>query len=805
MSNNKEIGKPKTFKQLLEEENSIIIPKVQRDYAYGRKEQKVEGVLEGMLNSILEAVRDDNSVILDFVYGGSYVKKNKIAAGLIPLDGQQRLTTLFLLHFYASIIGDRDGNPISDDEVTMLSKFRYETRQSATEFCTNLVSDIRKNIIAVYKPENQNLKDLIVDNALYLSTYDSDPTIISMLNVLDKIEKKCKELNITDLTPCLWRRLMDRINIQFYTLSLENFGLTDDLFIKMNARGKKLTSFEIEKSDMVASIKKVSEELKDEFSKKMDTEWIDMAWDYTDKTINEKRKALDITNETDTKYSSLFANVFRLEYYRKDLQSKGCEEPTIENVLSDEEGIKSVMDILDTLHSIHKNGGFDDLWNKYFYFSDDIIGEDNKIRLFWKQKRCSVFELALNGALSVPEMVYLYSGYLLYKKKYDEEATKCCFRIIHNLMTGNVRAKDARTDKLPGFLKEVEYVIENKGIHTECDKDKVLTINGINHKLSFISNVWNEEYVKLNCLSNVYESLMRYENHDILRCSLSLFMDYASGGYDFVSNPSAINASTLKHLLEKFEKIFDNNYPSQFDNIRTLFLDENTDYLQYDPNMDKNDRSRRRYFLTSKERLSDFFVKTNNRKEQINILKILNKVAGPDDLADIENSYKRFKIDQWQYYHAKYKSRCFREGTRYGIGVWDDYDAFPLDLAMLNSSQHSEANLEWRMMTHILWTMYDDHNKYRLDDHGCSLMVLTEYNSAIGFKEGKWVVETKQDIMSHITSEYPKWSIEKDDNQKFIIGLTEDDQSMDYIELGQKIISIIESLSLNKIQIISKE
>ena len=97
---NDNIGQLKTFRQLLDEEKSIIIPKVQRDYAYGRQEEKVQDVLDGMLTSIIEAVRDDSNNILDFVYGGTYVHKSDKKAGLIPLDGQQRLTTLFLLHFY---------------------------------------------------------------------------------------------------------------------------------------------------------------------------------------------------------------------------------------------------------------------------------------------------------------------------------------------------------------------------------------------------------------------------------------------------------------------------------------------------------------------------------------------------------------------------------------------------------------------------------------------------------------------------------------------------------------------------------
>ena len=92
------IGELTTFSRLLKKESVIMIPKVQRDYAYGRQETKVKEVLDGMLTTMLNAVANDSVEIFDFVYGGSFVKKNDNGAGLIPLDGQQRLTTLFLLH-----------------------------------------------------------------------------------------------------------------------------------------------------------------------------------------------------------------------------------------------------------------------------------------------------------------------------------------------------------------------------------------------------------------------------------------------------------------------------------------------------------------------------------------------------------------------------------------------------------------------------------------------------------------------------------------------------------------------------------
>lgn len=112
------IGKLITFPQLFKEEADVVIPKVQRDYAYGRNEKRVQEILNGLLGSILDAVNNNKEVILDFIYGGAHYKEDEVTAGLIPLDGQQRLTTLFLLYFYASLL---DGENISFEEVSFLS------------------------------------------------------------------------------------------------------------------------------------------------------------------------------------------------------------------------------------------------------------------------------------------------------------------------------------------------------------------------------------------------------------------------------------------------------------------------------------------------------------------------------------------------------------------------------------------------------------------------------------------------------------------------------------------------------------
>jgi hypothetical protein len=83
----------------------------------------------------------------------------------------------------------------------------------------------------------------------------------------------------------------DKLNkISFNYIELQNFGLSDDLYIKMNARGKPLTNFENFKAKFEQHIKKESWEnnakLTETFSHQIDTLWTDLFWNYRDKTKN---------------------------------------------------------------------------------------------------------------------------------------------------------------------------------------------------------------------------------------------------------------------------------------------------------------------------------------------------------------------------------------------------------------------------------------------------------------------------------------------------------------------------------------
>ena len=258
VSNEEAIYENETWQPL----SKIEIPIIQRDYAQGREGK--EELRENFLKFLLEAVNGTPKE-LDFVYGSV---RNNI---LQPLDGQQRLTTLFLLHWFVAV----KENKLNDELKNLLTKFTYETRTSSREFCIDLIN---KGII--YNPE-QNISTLIIDSSWFFLSWKRDQTIKSMLTMLDDIQQTFK-----DETE-VWDKLN---NISFHYIELQNFGLSDDLYIKMNARGKPLTDFENFKAKFEQHINKEnwenSAEATETFSHQIDTLWTDLFWNYRDKTDN---------------------------------------------------------------------------------------------------------------------------------------------------------------------------------------------------------------------------------------------------------------------------------------------------------------------------------------------------------------------------------------------------------------------------------------------------------------------------------------------------------------------------------------
>jgi hypothetical protein len=237
----------------------IEIPIIQRDYAQGRNNPDVQRIRERFLDTLYQSIINQNHITLDFVYGD--VSKDGV---LTPLDGQQRLTTLFLLHWYFA----KKETEKESVEYDFLRHFSYATRFSSRDFCQELVN---------YAPDfsEETLSAQIKDQPWYPYEWKNDPTIQSMLVMLDAIHSK-----FDNEQDNLWDSLVNKQCIGFYFLPLSEMGLTDDLYIKMNSRGKPLTTFEHFKAEFGEIIKCSSVELSKEIIHKFDIKWTDMLFPY---------------------------------------------------------------------------------------------------------------------------------------------------------------------------------------------------------------------------------------------------------------------------------------------------------------------------------------------------------------------------------------------------------------------------------------------------------------------------------------------------------------------------------------------
>lgn len=237
----------------------IEIPIIQRDYAQGREGSTVERIRTDFLNVLHRAVTGGERASLDFVYGD--VKNGT----LHPLDGQQRLTTLFLLHWYLAFRSERI------DQENGWKRFSYATRPSSRLFCERLTECQPPTTI-------NSVSEWIQDQSWYLHTWNHDPTIQSMLVMIDAMHKRfCDDDCLT-----AWNRLVDAEipAISFHLLPIEKMGLSEDLYIKMNSRGKPLTRFENFKARFEQMLESSCPERAKEFSIKVDGAWSDLLWPY---------------------------------------------------------------------------------------------------------------------------------------------------------------------------------------------------------------------------------------------------------------------------------------------------------------------------------------------------------------------------------------------------------------------------------------------------------------------------------------------------------------------------------------------
>ena len=688
----------------------IIIPIIQRDYAQGRLDADVTRVRKRFLQALRAAVTE-SPITLDFVYGD--VDVNGV---MTPLDGQQRLTTMFLLHWYAA---RRVNAP--EDDCAFLQNFSYETRYSARDFCARLVGS--------YVPSfTMPISEEIIDQAWFPLDWQKDPTIHSMLVMLDAIDETFGDV------PDLWERLKEGA-ISFYFLPIRDMGLTDELYIKMNSRGKPLTLFEHFKAELEHSLRQISGEIANRIMKKIDIDWTDMLWRYRGDD-----------NIIDDEFLRYFRFICDIICYQEGGTTQGKSD--------------DVFDLLDEYFSpatehvgshIEKLENWFDCWCRLpeaspTAFLEKFISHEHEAGKIRVENRyeLDIFADCLqnyadimgNGNRSFPlgRIILLYAIviYLEHWPEISEEQFARRLRIVNNLIQNSedeISDSENRStgNRMPTILKHVEEIIRTGEVRLDYER-------------SLNPTQLQEEVDKLNWLSvhpEYSEDLFALEDHELLQGQISI-----------------VGLEHPEHFA-RFEKLF----ACDWDKVDCALMsigfygqqEKNRTHYQLGTKSKRNTKAWRSLFHRSNKSVG--FDETKRiLAELLSSTEEFNDTYLDNMAATYLDSCEQQQIYPWRYYYIKYD--FFRPGS-YGKYTWENYTEAPYHFSVMMTER------KWSENTYQPFLRAIDESKLSREDMGQRLrlgnrFIVAENGGIVLYDE-----ETRQELVRvHVPQNEDKIDVE---------------------------------------------
>ncbi len=458
-------------------------------------------IRSSFLEVLLGAVAGGKPVGLDFVYGKVADERT-----LQPLDGQQRLTTLFLLHWYIASAADalKQGDP--------WTRFSYATRASAERFCHKLAA----HPLPFPLPDHHAVpSDWITDQPWYLHTWRLDPSIDSMLVMVDAIHTERERLHPSLDTSEAWVRLThpEKPAVSFYLLPLDDIESEDDLYIKMNSRGKPLTPFESFKATFEQDIERA--ERADDFAHRIDGEWTNLFWPYRGKD--------NLVDDRLLRYIDFITEICEAREDRVETGRLGPRARAVfgeSNPRADEH-----LDFLFNAFDRWGPGAVARVFDDHFVTTAGEDHDPTKVVLFGRAAggvddsdatSTDLFEQCLfefDSQRGRSRTFTLQQGLLLYAvllhRIYGPNDFPRRLRVLRNLVTASV--DEVRRDALPDLVRDVEAVI----LRGDLESVKGLSTNQVDDE--------RRKQVFLDENPELADAMFRLEDHSVLRGTLSAF------------------------------------------------------------------------------------------------------------------------------------------------------------------------------------------------------------------------------------------------------------------------------------------
>lgn len=518
---------------------TILIPLLQRDYVQGG----IEDVISPFMDSLLEKYAD-----LNYIYG--YEEEGCF----VPIDGQQRLTTLWLLYLY---LFSR-----KQQKNAFHVRMKFASREYAEDFCERLSEHLESLICKV--DDKDALDEFIINQNWFIRSWISNASVKNMLRTIRVIHKKINKSNFSSI----WNRLVESsvpsISFSFLQMNEEN-GLDDDIYIKMNGRGRKLSAFENLKSYMDEHISGLT--FADEWKSKMDNAWTDMFW-------TNRNKQQEHPEEIDDEQLYCLYNLLILYHIcRKELLNTLIEikeknphlYADLASFLGKKEDTGTDEIISCIIERLQKAGNFPLIWferlhlmsGDFYHFAFSNI---NKLAKWSKEFNCIKLYIGAPPAeattgtykLCMCEGSFNRTLPLLYVLlSYDEGATPLYdwMRILRNLILNT----EIDSKNLPTIMQTIDTFsaqCKEKNIYAVLQSDEVAkaTLKG------FDKNQIEEEIMKASELE-YYEQMNSLENGRFFSGCIGILFRLLPHekheGYDMLSQENATAYSSV--LLELFE------------------------------------------------------------------------------------------------------------------------------------------------------------------------------------------------------------------------------------------------------------
>ena len=716
---------------------TILIPLLQRDYVQGGQEDVISPFIDSLLGKECD---------LNYIYG--YEEDGCF----VPVDGQQRLITLWLLYLYLY-------SRKRPKERKFSVRMKFASREYAEDFCENLSEHLKQLLTCV--KDNVSLDEIIIDQNWFIRSWLSNASVKNMLGTIKVIHRRINETNFSSI----WNNLVESSvpSINFAFLQMNDNGLDDDIYIKMNGRGRKLSAFENLKSYMDEHVSDLTDAR--EWKTNMDNAWADVFWsnrnmyqDYPEEiddeqlyclynllilyhTVNGHELQTTLTNikeETPHLYEDLMAFL--------DKDEKSDEKDVISSIIVRLQKAGNFPLVwFERLHLL--SNGFYEFALKKLNVLDALSQKLNQMTLYIGassfEKTTKTYQLCMCEGSFARTLPLLYA--LL---AYQEGETKLFhwMRTMRNLILNT----DIDSIKLPSIMKAIDE------LSSLCKEQKIydvlLSDNAKDNLGKFNKDQVEEEIMKASAPEYCYEQMVKLENGRFFSGRIGILfrlLPYDEQvGYDTMSQENIRAYSVV--LLELFDG-GEKGVSDKFDDDRFLLrralmsfspyyfgrwrsgwsfnygINEWRDYI----NNGKNDEVET-FKLLLKELLvpafkegKDLYITLSEHVEAI------SKKFESDIIVKDDNSFRYYFIrypEIWEYMSTK---RC----------SWNDNN---FDIVLKKSNSNNSNRMELRTMS--LYLDYKNNKDYIPDRDGWKLYIWPKEKSCFYFERKTLIGDNRRTI-----------------------------------------------------------